>query len=56
MQKASKKEAWKEIEKTKERANQPDERMIHTYGQKNKVAKRAVIKQGEIWKQTHIAS
>ena len=30
-----KKEAWKEIEKTKERGNQPDVRLIHTYGQKN---------------------
>ena len=39
-----KKEAWKEIEKTKERGNQPDARMIHTYGQKKKAAKRAVDK------------
>ena len=34
-----KKEAWKEIEKTKERGNEPDARMIHTYGQKKRAAK-----------------
>ena len=39
-----KKEAWKEIEKTKERGNQPDARMIHTYGQNKRAAKRAVDK------------
>ena len=39
-----KKEAWKEIEKTKERGNQPNARMIHTYGQKKKAAKRVVDK------------
>ena len=39
-----KKEAWKEIEKTKERGNQPDARMIHAYGQKKNAAKRAVDK------------
>ena len=37
-----KKEAWKEIEKTKERGNQPDASMMHTYWQKKKAAKRAV--------------
>ena len=39
-----KKEAWKEIEKTKERGNEPDARMIHTYGRKKRAAKRAVDK------------
>ena len=39
-----KKEAWKEIEKTKEKGNEPDARMIHTYGQKKRAAKRAVDK------------
>ena len=39
-----KKEAWKEIEKIKERGNEPDARMIHTYGQKKGAAKRAVDK------------
>ena len=39
-----KKEAWKEIEKTKKRGNEPDARMIHTYGQKKRAAKRAVDK------------
>ena len=39
-----KKEAWKEIEKTKERGNEPDARMIHTYGQKKRAAKRTVDK------------
>ena len=39
-----KKEAWKETEKTKERGNQPDARMIHTYRQKKRAAKRAVDK------------
>ena len=39
-----KKEAWKEIEKTKERGNEPNARMIHTYGQKKRAAKRAVDK------------
>ena len=39
-----KKEAWKEIEKTQERGNEPDARMIHTYGQKKSAAKRAVDK------------
>ena len=39
-----KKEAWEEIEKTKERGNEPDARMIHTYGQKKRAAKRAVGK------------
>ena len=38
-----KKEAWREIEKTKEKGNEPDARMIHTYGQKRE-AKRAVDK------------
>ena len=38
-----KKEAWKEIEKTKERENQLDARMIHTYRQK-RAAKRVVGK------------
>ena len=37
-----KKEAWKEIEKTKERGNEPDARMIHTYRQKKRAAKTAV--------------
>ena len=32
------KEAWKEIEKNKERGNQLDARMIHTYGQKKRAA------------------
>ena len=36
-----KKEAWKEIEKTKERGNQPDSRMIHTYGQKKRAVDKA---------------
>ena len=46
-----KKEAWKDIEKTKDKGNQPDARMlIHTYGRKKKAAKRAV------GKQTYIAS
>ena len=39
-----KKEAWKEIEKTKERGNELDARMIHTYGQKKRATKRAVDK------------
>ena len=39
-----KKEAWKEIEKTKERGNEPDARMIHTYGQKKRATRRAVDK------------
>ena len=39
-----KKEAWKEIEKTEKRGNQPDPRMMHTHGQKKKAAKRAVDK------------
>ena len=39
-----KKEAWKEIEKTKERGNEPDTRMIHTHGQNKRAAKRAVDK------------
>ena len=39
-----KKEAWKETEKSKERGNQPDARMIHTYGQKKRTVKRAVDK------------
>ena len=39
-----KKEAWKELEKTKGRGNQLDARMIHTYGQKKKAAKKAVNK------------
>ena len=38
------KEAWKEIEKTKERGNRLDARMIHTYGQKKRAAKKAVDK------------
>ena len=37
-------EAWKEIEKTKERGNQPDARMIHPYRQKKRPAKRDVDK------------
>ena len=37
-----KNEAWKEIEKTKERGNQHDARMIHTYRQKKRATKRAV--------------
>ena len=37
-----KKESWKEIEKTKERGNQLDARMIHTY--RRREAKRAVDK------------
>ena len=41
---SEKKEAWKEIEKTKERGNQPDARIIHPYGQKKRAAKRAVDK------------
>ena len=32
-----------EREKTKERANQPDARMIHTYGQENTATKGVVI-------------
>ena len=51
-----KKEAWKEIEKTKERGNQPDARMIHTYGQKKKHQGELLIRRVEIWKQTYIAS
>ena len=39
-----KKEAWKEIEKTKERGNKQDARRIHTYGQKKRAAKRPVDK------------
>ena len=39
-----KKEAWKEIEKKKKRGNQLDAIMMHTYGQKNKAANRAVYK------------
>ena len=39
-----KKEAWKEVEKTKERGNQLITRMIHTYGQENKAAKEAVVR------------
>ena len=39
-----KKEVWKEIEKTKERGNQPEARMIQTFGQKKGAAKRAVDK------------
>ena len=39
-----KKEAWKEIEKTNERRNEPDARMIHTSRQKKRAAKRAVDK------------
>ena len=39
-----KKEAWKEIEKAKERGNETDARMIHTYGQNKRAAKRAVDK------------
>ena len=37
-----KKEVWKEIKKTKEGGNQPDARVMHTYGQKKKAAKRIV--------------
>ena len=39
-----KKEAWKEIVNIKERGNQPDAMMIHTYGQKKRPTKRAVDK------------
>ena len=39
-----KKEAWKVIEKIKVIGNQPDEGMLHLYGQKKKAAKRAVDK------------
>ena len=39
-----KKETWKEIENTKERGNQPDARMMHTYGQKKYAVKRVFDK------------
>ena len=39
-----KKEAWKVIEKTKVKGNQPDGGMLHLYGQKKKAAKKAVDK------------
>ena len=51
-----KKEAWKEIEKTKERGNEPDARMIHTYGQKKRAAKIAVDKARRDMEADYIAS
>ena len=41
---AKKKEAWNEIEKTKERGNQRDARMIHSSRKKKKAVKRIVDK------------